>query len=252
MELRHAWDCTAESTAGRALNQLVLEELGFPEERTLENFVGRGNEEALQRLETLVGAAPEFRLVWLAGGSGTGKSHLVEAMCRAMRAWPASAVRWQDWSDAARETEFATMPFLAIDDVHRLFGERRREQWLMHVIDVRRHLKLPTLFTSGDGPIGYRCALRDLRTRLGMAEVVWLDPLSDEVKIEVLAEFARARGFRLSADVLRFILSRHNRNLGRLMALVRSIDRIALAKQRPVTVPLVREILREAECAQGG
>jgi len=225
------------------LSQLVLEEIGFPEVCALENFIAHGNEQALTRLQALVSAAPEFRLVWLAGESGTGKSHLVEAVCRAARAWPTSAVRWQHWSQAARESEFAALPFLAIDEVHHLLGERAREQWLMHLIDARKRLRLPTLLASSDSPAGHGCALRDLRTRLGMAEVVWLEPLSDDVKMDVLSEFARARGFRLSTEVLSFILARHNRNLGRLMALVRSIDRIALARHRPVTVPLVREIL---------
>lgn len=234
------------------MSQLVLEEIGFPEERTFENFIAHGNEEALQRLEALVRAAPEFRLIWLAGDSGSGKSHLVEAVCRAMRAWPASAVRWRDWSHTARESGLARLPFLAIDEVHRLLGKREREQWLMHLIDARRRLMLPTLLASGDGPAGYGCALRDLRTRLGMAEVVWLDPLSDDVKADVLLNFARARGFRLSAEVLKFILSRHNRNLGRLMALVRSIDKRALSDKRPVTVPLVREILLQADGAANG
>ena len=229
------------------MNQLVLDELGFPEERTLENFVAGDNQTSLDRLATVDAGAAEFRLIWLAGARGTGKSHLAEAACRAARAWPQGYFAWHDWSHADRQAHLAGLAFVAIDDIDKLLGDREPEQWLMYLIDVRRRQRLPTLLTSADGPRGVGFALADLRTRIGLAEVLWLEALSDEVKIGVMSEYAAARGFQLSAEVLKFILARHNRNLGRLIALLRRIDRYALAHQRPVTVPLVREVLEQAD-----
>ena len=225
------------------MSQLAIEDLGFPEERTLDNLVSEGNEESHARLKALTTAGAEFRLVWLAGASGTGKTHVAEALCRAACVWPQGYFRWQHWREASREADFARLPFLAVDNVERLLGAKDREQWLMHLIDSRRRCRWPTLLTCVNGPAGVQCALRDLRTRLGLAEVLWLEPLADQVKLGVMTKFARARGFRLSEDVLKFVLTRHNRNLGRLIALLRRIDQHALAQKRRVTVPLVREIL---------
>lgn len=231
------------------MNQTFLEELVFPEERTLASFVTCGNESTVARLRLLVASGAEHRLVWLAGGSGTGKSHLAEALCRQANVWPDGYLCWRDACDVARESVFASSIFLVVDDLDRLIGDRASEQWIMHFIDTRRRFRLPTLLTASDGPAGVDCALRDLRTRLRAAEVIWLEALDDEVKRGVLREFARARGFGLSPEVANYMLTRHNRNLGRLIALVRQIDQHALAEKRAVTVPLVREILEQLDHA---
>jgi DnaA family protein len=49
----------------------------------------------------------------------------------------------------------------------------------------------------------------------------------------------------LSDDVMDFLLRRLARDLGHLMAVLDRLDRYALAAQRSVTVPLLRQMLAE-------
>ena len=229
-----------------AAGQLVFKDLSFPEERTLRSFIGVGNEETLRRLEGCVQKSPEFRLMWLAGASGSGKTHLAEALCRQAGVWPSGYFSKGGWSDSSREPLYAQLPLMVVDRVELLFGEARREQWLAFVIDTRKRTRLPTLLVAQKGPAHCQCALKDLRTRFGLAEVLALESLPDETKLRVMTEFAKMKGFALGEEVLNFLLRRHNRNLGRLIELLREIDRRSLRAKRPVTVPFVREILRQS------
>ncbi len=233
-----------ESEVVGVLSQLTLQELSFPEERTLESFVSLGNEVTVGRLKSLVSAPNEARLVWLAGAHGNGKTHLAEGLCRTSGVWPRGYFVFEDSSDTSRESDFSLLRFLVVDDVQLLLGDAKREQWLVQLMDVRRRSGLPTLFVAEDGPGLCQCALKDVRTRLSMAEILWLEPLADEIKLGVMVEFARVKGFKLSEDVLGYVLRRHNRNLGRLIELVRQIDQYSLRAKRPVTVPLVRDLFK--------
>src|SRR5205085_3032188 len=80
-------------------------------------------------------------------------------------------------------------------------------------------------------------------SRLGL--VYQLVPLTDADKAEHLKALATARGLLLSDDVASYLLSRLPRDLTSLAAVMEVLDRYSLMRQRPLTLPLVREALRE-------
>ncbi len=90
-----------------------------------------------------------------------------------------------------------------------------------------------------------RLALReDLRTRLALGLVFEVIPLADADKPQALAAFARERGFRLSDDVIAYLLAHGRRDMPSLVATLAALDRHSLATQRGITVPLLREWLQ--------
>jgi DnaA family protein len=90
-----------------------------------------------------------------------------------------------------------------------------------------------------------RLSLRDdLRTRLGWGLVFEIVPLSDAEKPSALAAFARSRGFRLSDDVIAYLLAHGRRDMASLVQTLGALDRHSLALQRPITVPLIRDWLQ--------
>ena len=60
-----------------------------------------------------------------------------------------------------------------------------------------------------------------------------------------MARHADLRGFRLGRDVIDYLLRRHARDLPALIRMLEALDRYSLETKRPVTVPLVRELLAE-------
>ncbi len=95
-------------------------------------------------------------------------------------------------------------------------------------------------------------AREDLRTRLAWGLVYQLKPLSDAEKGEHLKAEAARRGLQLSDEVVGSLLTRLPRDLYSLNALLDRLDRHSLARQRPLTLPLVREVLQSNTGPSGG
>lgn len=183
---------------------------------TLDNFVAGANRECLQRLRDLREGRREQRFVYLWGLPGCGRSHLAKALA------PARAL-------------------LVVDDVQHLDPDAQLalfSQFLAASADPRC-----AIVTTGDRP-PLALALRDdLRSRLGAGLVFELHTLDDAARAQALAQAARERGVVLSADLIPWLLTHHSRDLRVLLATFDALDRFALARQRPITLPLLREWL---------
>jgi DnaA family protein len=72
-----------------------------------------------------------------------------------------------------------------------------------------------------------------------------VQPLAEAEARTALQREAQRRGIALSCEVVDHLLTRFDRNLAHLMALLDRLDDFALAEQRGVTVPLLKKMLAE-------
>lgn len=187
-------------------------------EQDFANFVPGPNREALARVRALAAQTLEERIVYLWGTRGCGRSHLLAAAARAN-------------------------PQLVIaDDVQAL--DQHAQQALFVAINEAREGG-PAVLAAGDAPPAQLGMRPDLASRLAWGLVYQLVPLTDADKAEHLKALATARGLLLSDDVASYLLSRLPRDLTSLAAVMEVLDRYSLMRQRPLTLPLVREALRE-------
>jgi len=107
------------------------------------------------------------------------------------------------------------------------------------VLAVRKGLANPigSLTQMGTIRLGKRTEGRSPKIN----EVV---PLSDLDKPEALFRYARARGFRLGEDVIRYLLAHGRRDMGTLVRVLGALDRHSLAAKRAITVPMLRQWLQ--------
>ena len=127
-----------------------------------------------------------------------------------------------------------------VDDVDQLSGDAQRK--LFNVYNKQRD-DGGILIAAGATPASQLPLRKDLVTRLGWGLVYKLHTLSDEEKKAAMAEYARARGFSLSDDIIAYLLARQARDLPGLLALLEALDRYSLEYKRAITIPLVRELL---------
>ena len=100
------------------------------------------------------------------------------------------------------------------------------------------------LLAAGNAPPLQLRLREDLRTRLGYGLIHRVQPLTDAEKIAALAAQAEARGLRLPADALDYLLARAPRDMRSLVAFLGALDRYSLEHKRPITLPLLREVLQ--------
>jgi DnaA family protein len=199
----------------RPMRQLPLD-ISPAAQPSLDNYVAGVNAEALERVRELAtGRLPES-IIYLWGEPGSGRTHLLRG---AARLDPALVIA---------------------DDVESL--DAQAQQALFNSINAAREGNVPVL-AAGDAPPAALSLREDLRTRLGWGLVYQLRPLSDVEKVTHLHNEAARRGLRLTEDVVRYLLHHLPRDIGSLNCVLDRLDRHALAAQRQVTLPLVRDAL---------
>ena len=69
------------------------------------------------------------------------------------------------------------------------------------------------------------------------------DNPTDDEKAEAITALARERALKLSPDIVGYLLRHVSRDMRTLAMLVVALDQYTLEQKRPVTLPLLRELL---------
>ncbi len=198
---------------------------------TFDNFVVGANAAALAQLRSRA-VAP----VYLWGVSGSGKTHLLHALARGLRAG------WIDCSTPAPWLFDDAWSLIVLDGCD-AFDEAQQQSAFALFIDAASHGT--QVAASGSVPPVDLPLRDDLRTRLGSGLVFAIAPLGETDARAVLRLEADRRGIFMSDDVMSFLMTRFSRDLKHLMALLDRLDEFALAEQRAVTVPLLKKLFEE-------
>lgn len=205
------------------------------------SFVAGPNREAL---ELLAANAPP-RLLWLWGRVGTGKTHLLQAACAAVGERGAAAAYLDLESVGTPELleGFDSLDLVCLDALERVSDD---PAWNAAIF------RLHTLMQDGAGrlyvastgpPAALRFRLPDLRSRLLAAPVHQLHELAEEDRIAVLEQRAGRLGLVLPRESAAYLVHRMPRDMHSLCAALDRLDVAALAAQRRLTVPFLRQVL---------
>jgi DnaA family protein len=200
------------------MQQLLLELAPLPPP-TLENFFPGRNGAALKALREALADGERFVFLW--GPGGSGKTHLLRGFVEAAAA-------------ARREAS-------VVDDVARL---DEPEQVALFDLCNRLRGSKGALAASGEAPPAQLALRPDLRSRLASGIVLQLHPLSDADKAAALSAHAAGRGMALDRDLVAYLLTHFDRDMGTQIALLDALDRYSLERKRAVTLPLLKEALR--------
>ena len=221
-------------------NQLVLD-LSLHAQPTLDNFIVGRNSELIHVLREMLAAKPQERCVYLWGNSGSGRSHLLKATVDASRQQHLSA----SYICCGPDTEFPPgldqLDVVAVDDVERLSGNAQ-----IALFNLYNHIREGTgmLLVSGALPPAQLKLREDLVTRLGWGLVFQVHGLNDDEKARALTSHAGSRGFELPQEVADYLLRHGRRDMPSLLAALDALDNYSLRTKRPVTLPLLREIMQ--------
>lgn len=170
-------------------------------------------------------------VIYLWGESGVGKSHLLQA-------WARHAGAGVCLAGPLPENDTA---LLAVDDVHNL--DEADQVRLFSLLNAARELG-GRVVAAGPLPPGQLDIRPDLATRLAQGLVFRIQPLSDADKALALGIRAESHGLRLGDDLIRYMLTHCRRDLPRLLAMVDALDSLSLSRKRPVSLPLLKELLQ--------
>ena len=227
-------------------HQFTLDLLALPQP-TLDNFVAGPNGAALAALrDLLAGRGPSFVHLW--GPPGSGRSHLLAAVDRAAVTDPAAVT--QRLADGQPPGRPPAVPAFApprqvyvADDVQALDADGQAR--LFGLQNQIRQNPGCFLVTAASLPPARLAMREDVRTRLGWGLVFALHPIAEAEQAAALEAYARSRGARVEEDLVAYMLTRLPRDMRTLVSVLDSLDAFALARQRALTVPLLREWLQQ-------
>jgi len=183
--------------------------------------------------------------VWLWGAPGTGKTHLLQAAC--VDAGTSAAAYFPLGGEARLPPEalagFASRGLVCVDDVDRVAGDPAWERMLFALWNEAAELHTRLVFAASAPPAGLPWQLADWRSRAAACVVYQLRELDDAGRIEALRLRALQRGLQLPAETADYLLRRMPRSLSSLLAVLDDLDVAALAAQRRLTVPFIRDAL---------
>jgi DnaA family protein len=221
----------------QAMKQLVLD-LGAAEPaQSLDTFQIGANAEMAHLMHQFAQRASREHFCYLWGETGAGKTHILQGL---------AATRGSRYIACDAEPDaFVHAPGVTlylVDDIDQLTPERQIDAFALYN-QVREHGTY--MVCAGPLPPAVLPVREDLRTRMGWGLVYQIHDLSDDEKIAALTQAAEARGLTLSASVLPYLLSHFKRDMRSLSTMLDALDHYSLETQRPVTLPLLRDLLHQ-------
>lgn len=220
------------------MRQLLLE-WGAAKPQTLDNFVVGKNQELaalLQQISQRAATTLDKRFVMIWGESGAGKSHLLFSLAAG------TGTRYLCSDSSPAEFDYTPeVQLYLLDDCERLSDDAQIAAFALFNL-IRE--SGGAMITAASLPPAQLPLREDLRTRLAWGLVYQLHGLSDEEKIDALTKSAQARGLSVSVGVIPYLLTHYRRDMRSLSAILDALDRYSLETKRPITMPLLRELLQ--------
>ncbi len=184
--------------------------------------------------------------LWLWGGSGSGKTHLLQAVC----AQAGEGAAYFPLDRAARLPPealggYARCRVLCIDDAHAVGGDLDWERALFRLFNEASESHCRLVFAAAAAPrqIGWR--LEDWSSRAGACVVYHVRDLDEAGRGEALRLRAKQRGLELPVETLDYLMKRMPRDLRSLFDILDELDEASLVAQRRLTVPFIRDALEK-------
>ncbi|MUG90226.1 chromosomal replication initiator protein DnaA [Bombella sp. ESL0385] len=242
----------------------VRNDLAVPLDRrfTFDNFVvGKPNEFAYACAGRVADqpASPGFNPLFLYGGVGLGKTHLMHAIGLKLMSRGNISVAYmsaekfmyrfiasmQSKSQMEFKEQLRSVDVLMIDDLQFLIGKNSTQEEFFHtfnaLVDAGRQI-----IVSADKSPSDLSGLEDrLRTRLGCGMVADIHATTFELRISILEAKAKASGTPVPPKVLEYLAHKITTNVRELEGALNRLIAHADLVGRPVTLESTQDVLKD-------
>jgi chromosomal replication initiator protein len=229
---------------------------------TFESFI-RGDGNQFARAASLNVAknpgATAFNPLFIYGGVGLGKTHLLQAIGNAafesrpdLRVLYVSSERFTiDFVDAIEKNRtidfssfYRTMDVLIVDDIQFFSGKERTQDTFFHIFNTLFQLKKQIILSSDRAPKDLVGLDERLISRFQCGLSVDIQPPDLETRIAILRKKAESDHLEIPQEVIDFIASNVKSNIRELEGCYIGLLARHTLEQRPMDVQLAEVVLR--------
>ena len=229
---------------------------------TFDNFVvGKPNELAFAASQRIAEADKvSFNPLFLYGGVGLGKTHLMHAMGWKIKELKPDrkviylsaekfmyqfvrALRYKDTS--AFKEQFRSIDVLMIDDVQFISGKDNTQEEFFHTFNALIEQNKQIVISADKSPSDLDGVQDRLKSRLGCGLVADIHPTTYELRLGILIEKAQKRGVEIPAKVLEFISHRIISNVRDMEGALNRLVAHATLVGTAITVETAQVVLQD-------
>jgi chromosomal replication initiator protein len=201
-----------------------------------------------------------FNPLFLYGGVGLGKTHLMHAIAWHVRKHARDrkiiylsaekfmyqfirALRYKSIMDF--KAQFRSVDLLMIDDVQFIIGKESTQEEFFHTFNALVDENRQIVISADKSPSDLEGMEERMRSRLGWGLVADLHPTTYELRLGILQSKAEQGGLRIPPKVMEFLAHKIASNVRELEG---ALNRIAAHVQlvgRDITLESVQEVLRD-------
>jgi chromosomal replication initiator protein len=230
---------------------------------TFENFVvGPSNRHAhAYSLAVAQAPAKAYNPLFIYGGVGLGKTHLIQAICHQIRstAGPGFKISYlpseqftnelisaiQHHSTPAFRQKYRNTDLLVIDDVHFFGGKDSTQEEFFHTFNTLYDAHKQIILSSDRPPKEISDLQERLVSRFGWGLTTDIQPPDLETRVAILKKKIEREPVSVPDEVIFFIAQLIKTNIRELEgALVRTMA-YSLMEERPITLDLTKEVLKD-------
>lgn len=230
---------------------------------TFENFVvGASNRHAhAYALAVAESPAKTYNPLFIYGGVGLGKTHLIQAICHHVKNKAAGNLKIcyipserftnelidaiQHHSTAAFRQKYRNVDVLVIDDVHFFAGKESTQEEFFHTFNALYDAHKQIVLCSDRPPKEIADLQERLVSRFGWGLTTDMQPPDLETRVAILKKKSEREPVVVPDDVIFFIAQLIKTNIRELEgALIRTIA-YSLLEEKPVSLELAKEILKD-------
>jgi chromosomal replication initiator protein len=236
---------------------------------TFDTFVtGKANQLArAAAMQVAENPGGSYNPLFLYGGVGLGKTHLVHAVGNGILARkPGAKVRYihaeQYVSDVVRAYQkkafdefkryYHSLDLLLIDDIQFFGGKSRTQEEFFYAFEALVAGRKQIIITSDTYPKELKDIEDRLVSRFSSGLTVGIEPPELEMRVAILLKKAELERADLAEDVAFFIAKNLRSNVRELEGALRKILAFASFHNRPISVDLAREALKDLLGASTG
>jgi chromosomal replication initiator protein len=254
----------AESEPSMANEPAALEDLGarLDPRFTFETFVvGKPNEFAVAAAERVASSQkPPFNPLFLYGGVGLGKTHLMHAIAHRVKHLDANRrvvylsaekfmyqfVRALRSKDTMTFKElFRSVDLLMVDDVQFISGKDSTQEEFFHTFNTLVDRGRQIVISADRSPSDLSGLEERIRSRLGWGLVADIHPTTYELRLGILQAKAEQLRVEIPPRVVEFLASRITSNVRELEGAMNRIVHQATIVQKTISIDMAQEVLRD-------
>jgi chromosomal replication initiator protein len=254
---------TAPAQVSPNISQGLRGALALNSRYTFENFVvGPSNRHAhAYSLAVAESPAKAYNPLFIYGGVGLGKTHLMQAICHHIGQKGAKNIKIcyvpserftnelidaiQHHSTAAFRQRYRNMDVLVIDDIHFIAGKESTQEEFFHTFNVLYDDHKQIIISSDRPPKEIANLQERLVSRFNWGLATDIQPPDLETRVAILKKKIEREPVSVPDDVIFFIAQLIKTNIRELEgALIRTIA-YSLLEEKAITIELTKEVLRD-------